>query len=87
LSRVCSVPAAASRRQTAKIFLRRPGAQVRFLVWPGRMHKAQTLSQLGFLELKRRPPGLASASGLYYALDFLHWLEILAEHQSRLFIE
>jgi hypothetical protein len=33
--------------------LRRPGAQVLFLVWPGWMHKAQTSSQPDFLELKK----------------------------------
>ena len=55
-------------------------------------HLAQLLfGQLDVLFLAGLEQGIRRvwlpASGLSYALDFLHWLAISAEHHSRLFIE
>ena len=47
--------------------LRRPGAHVRVLVWPGWMHKAQTLSQPGFLELKKKTVRYINKNRFYHS--------------------
>jgi hypothetical protein len=63
-------PCGSSAPPNSENLLRRPGAQIRILVWPGRMHKAQTLSQPGFLELKKKTTGFGFRFGAFLRIGF-----------------